>query len=123
VKQKQIKNIFDDFIVQKARLYHFNKIFSKKAKAWDFAWSYSVYCQNGLCITPNMNMITNIGFGIEEALHCHNKKDRYANMERYEMEEIIHPSFLIPNKEADLYTFKNHSNYSIVGIIKKLCKN
>ncbi len=122
IEQNQIANIFDDFIIQKARIYHFKKIYSKKGEAWDFAWSYSVYCQNGLCIVPNVNMITNIGFGLKESLHCHNANDRYANMKRYDINEIIHPAFMIPNKEADLYTLRNHSYYSITGIFKKLWK-
>jgi hypothetical protein len=118
-KQNQIKNIFNDPLVQLGRIYHYNKIFSKRGVAWDFAWSYSVCCQNGLCITPNKNLITNLGFG-EGAVHCHNKIDRYSKMKRYEIEEITHPAFVIPNKEADLYTLRNHHKYSIPGIISKI---
>jgi len=123
-KQNQIKNIFKDWLVQLGIMYNYDKIFSKRGVAWDFAWSYAVYCQNGLCITPSENLITNLGFG-EGAVHCHNKNDRYSKLKRHEIEieEIKHPDFVIPQKEADLYTLRNHNKYNIVEITKKIFKN
>ncbi len=100
-------------------MFHFDKLFSQNLPAWDFRWVYSVYINNGLCITPNVNLITNVGFGTD-ALHASNSKDRYANMANYEMEEIRHPQFFIPEKNADVYTLKNHLRYSVKGIIEKI---
>jgi hypothetical protein len=30
---------------------------------WDYAWLWSVWHRNGLAIHPNVNLVTNIGFG------------------------------------------------------------
>ncbi len=117
LEQKEMKNMFDDFLIQRLREFHFSKVYNNKARAWDFTWSYSLYCQGGLCIVPKVNLVSNIGF-TADALHCHNEKDRYANMPRGEITEIIHPAFVIPNKEADLYTLRNHHRYNLKGIIE-----
>lgn len=115
----EIKNIYNDFMIQKGRMFHFKKIYRAKPIAWDFRWLYSVYIQNGLCITPNVNLITNVGF-CENSLHSANPKDRYANMQNFSIDKIVHPRFFIPNTRADVYTLKNHLRYGIKGIIEKI---
>lgn len=32
---------------------------------WDYAWFYSILKTNGLCLTPVVNLVKNIGFGVE----------------------------------------------------------
>jgi hypothetical protein len=39
-----------------------NKIVAGKIDTWDFQWAFACFIQNGLCIVPNVNLITNIGF-------------------------------------------------------------
>ena len=41
----------------------FNKVIERKIDSWAYVWLYSVWYKNGITITPNFNMINNIGFG------------------------------------------------------------
>jgi hypothetical protein len=36
--------------------------------SWDYQWQFSIWQQNGLCIIPKVNLISNIGF-IQDATH------------------------------------------------------
>lgn len=46
---------------------YWTKIFrwtkSRRVVTWDYQWNLAQWSQGGLCITPEANMITNIGFG------------------------------------------------------------
>ncbi len=73
---------------------------------WDFQWLYTVLTQNGLSITPNKNLVSNIGFG-PEAVHMSFVDKKTANLEIFEMDEITHPEFVLADYEADKLAFEN----------------
>jgi hypothetical protein len=89
----------------------FAEIYSGKRDDSEVKWLYSIWANNGLCITPNMNMISNIGFGLNAEHTVF--KDKNLGQQTVELIEIIHPeiSSLVPlasirDKEADLFIFK-----------------
>lgn len=45
---------------------------------WDYAWTFAAWQHDGLSIHPNVNLISNIGFGAD-ATHTFNPNDRNAN--------------------------------------------
>ncbi|GBR75896.1 hypothetical protein NO2_0525, partial [Candidatus Termititenax persephonae] len=66
---------------------HFLHIFKKmrdprKRITWDYRWAYTIMQNDGICLTPTRNMITNIGFG-REATHTV-QKSRSINYKSYE---------------------------------------
>jgi hypothetical protein len=75
----------------------------EKISAWDYQWVYTCFSQSGLCIIPNTNLISNLGFG-PDATHMPNKNDQLA-LELSDIFEINHPPFVVVNKEADHYDF------------------
>ena len=103
--QNQIKNIFDDKRIQRFYLDIFDKVYRNKVDAWDYPWSYAIWRQNGLCIVPNNNLVSNIGFG-SEGTYCTNKNDIKANMQTIAMGKLIHPEFVLANKKADTVAFE-----------------
>jgi len=117
-EQNQIENIFEGKFVQKHWLKIFKKMQAKSAQTWDHQWNYAIFSQNGLAINPNVNLITNIGFG-ENAVHCIDTNSKFANMKRYDIDEIIHPSFTLPNKEADKYILANNFQIGLLAKIKR----
>jgi len=70
--------------------------------AWDYQWMYWVWKNNGLCITPWRNMISNIGFG-PDATHTFNAASMQSKMLQHELTNIIHPAPVKLNKKADAY--------------------
>lgn len=68
---------------------------------WDYQWLFATWVQNGLCVMPNVNLISNIGFG-QEATHTKSTESRWANLLTEEMPfPLEHPSHRLRNKSAD----------------------
>jgi len=81
-------------------------ITKKISTVWDFQWVFTVLTNNGLSVTPNTNLVSNIGFG-NEALHMQFVDKKTANLKIGEIEKIIHPDFVLPDFEADKLAFQN----------------
>ncbi|MDZ4838708.1 MAG: hypothetical protein SGJ04_01745 [Bacteroidota bacterium] len=74
---------------------------------WDFQWTYSIWKNRGLSIIPNVNMISNIGFGAN-ATHTTGTNPK-ANLQLVEMPmPIAYPNSNEIDKTSDLRHFKNH---------------
>lgn len=118
-----IKN--DDFIFNlfknKNGLKYWRNIFKKMKNgsidSWCYPWSFTIFNNNGLVITPNVNMVSNIGFGLG-ATHTPDKRDKNANMIIGEINKIIHPLTVCVDREADEYTLRKH--YLGRALIKKI---
>jgi hypothetical protein len=66
---------------------------------WDYQWLYSVWNNNGLIVLPAVNLVSNIGFGID-ATHTF-EKNHLSNTETVSLDEIIHPTTITRNDQAD----------------------
>jgi hypothetical protein len=73
-----------------------------KIQTWDFPYAFSVIINNGLCITPNKNLVSNIGFQAG-GTNTTNANDVHANIPVETIGELQHPAFFIPNRQADTY--------------------
>jgi hypothetical protein len=103
VKLNQIKNYYDKRI-QEFWSNIFKACFDNLIDTWDQQWAYCISCQNGLTILPNVNLISNIGYGIN-ATHT-TKISIEANLNTYNIGILTHPTFICPDIEADLYTYQ-----------------
>ncbi len=85
--------------------YDFNLIpASDRAHIWDAQWTLSVERNNGLSIVPNLNMVTNIGFGAD-ATHTQ-ALARSALLPALEMTfPLRHPSRMVVDRSADDFTY------------------
>lgn len=76
---------------------------------WDYSWYYSIWQNNGKCISPFKNLVKNIGFG-DEATHT-TTNGLYNPVERlksYKLKVKKHPSRNQINHLEDRLTFKNY---------------
>jgi hypothetical protein len=80
--------------------YIFEKVYSEKIDTWDYQWTFSCWIQNALTVIPNVNLVSNIGFGTNAE---HTKvKNRYAEMETQPMSNpISHPKYILQDSKAD----------------------
>jgi hypothetical protein len=84
----------------------FDRTYNGLIDTWDFQWVMSCWLQGGLCVLPEVNLVSNIGYG-SDATHTHETEHVYGEMRRAEMQfPLSHPSYLIRNLEADLFTFR-----------------
>lgn len=104
--QKLIKNTTDS----KKEKRYWQKIFENVSNGnidtWDYQWTFTVWVNNALSILPNVNLISNIGFGTD-ATHTTDLDSQHSKIPREEIYlPIEHPKFLLRNIEADDYTIK-----------------
>jgi hypothetical protein len=104
-KEKQlIKNILPDKKMQNHWLKLFQTVYDNALDTWDFQWVYTVWEQKGISIIPNVNLVSNIGFG-EEATHTRDSEHILAENKSGSVTELIHPKIMEINEDADRYTF------------------
>jgi hypothetical protein len=73
--------------------------------AWSTQWVFAMWAQNGLSITPAVNLTSNIGFGAE-ATHT---KDRgsFGDLRTFAMTfPLVHPPYMIRDRQADDLAFE-----------------
>jgi len=100
----------------------FNKMKNNMIDTWDFQLAFSIWANNGICIIPNVNLISNIGFG-EDATHTLAISE-VANMPTLGIIPLQHLQNILIDKKADKYYFENFVSKSIfkriVSKIKRL---
>jgi len=80
-----------DPYIQKYWLNILNKMKAGEIDSWAYQWTFRIIENNGICINPSVNLISNIGFG-EDGTHTVDKKNKHANMDIFPIDEIIHPT-------------------------------
>jgi hypothetical protein len=104
-KEKEtIKNILPDKKMQEHWLRLFQTVYDNKLDTWDFQWVYTVWEQKGMSIIPNVNLVSNIGFG-EEATHTTDSAHILSENKSGKVTDLIHPVEINIDFEADRYTF------------------
>jgi len=127
--KKTIKDlmIFKDQCVE--RIHLFQKTYDGKIDTWDYQWSFARMTQSGLSIVPNVNLIKNIGFGIE-ATHTNKKLDDKADLAIHSLAFPIKINpFIVADREYDkIFYMKNshkglqHKFFIIIYKIQQLFK-
>jgi hypothetical protein len=96
---------------------YWNKAFSKckdgLINTWDYQWLYYIWKNKGLSITPNTNLVVNIGFQINSTHFFLNDSYKTELKCKDICFPLIHPANLKINKEADIFTYKNLYSHSM----------
>jgi hypothetical protein len=108
-------NIVDSFFDSPREKKYFSaiydKIYNNKIDTWDIQWGYAIWCQHGLSIVPDVNLISNIGFGEDST---HTKIDNgLSNLPYGILGKIKHPPFVIRNKQADDFFLKQITSRNV----------
>lgn len=83
----------------------FENVYQGKIDTWDYQLTFSCWIQNALTVLPNVNLVSNIGFG-SEALHT-KVENEIAEMDTEAMKfPISHPNYMLRDSVADSTTEK-----------------
>jgi hypothetical protein len=88
---------------------------------WDYSWVATVLYNKGLVASPNMNLVSNIGFG-PDATHTKTIEELIGNPTS-PIGQITHPRIVQITNEADKFLFYNHfggNNFLLSNRITKL---
>lgn len=114
-----INSVCDDPYEAKYWTDIFDRLFLKKTPdSWDYAWTFACWSQGGLSVLPNVNLVSNIGFG-PEATHTL-EKGFYADLPVSNLDKITHPPFVIQHWQADQHTFETVFNGKVLKKSDKL---
>ncbi len=83
----------------------FEKTSKKEIDTWDYQWLFTIWRNRGLSIVPNVNLISNIGFG-EDATHTL-EISPLASIPTMNLGRIIHPRKVRIDRKADSYATAN----------------
>lgn len=104
LKHNRIVEILGDEQARQYWLSHFVSCYNGEIDTWDYQWTFSLWERDGLVVLPNVNLVTNIGFG-PDAVHCQDADSRLANMPVSPIGELRHPSCIMSDRDADTFTF------------------
>jgi hypothetical protein len=80
----------------------FELVHGGKLDTWDCSWTFASLLRGMLQSVPNVNLISNIGFGAD-ATHTH-VVGEHANMPTAPIDfPLVHPQFVLANTEADRF--------------------
>jgi hypothetical protein len=84
----------------------FEKTYAGQIDCWDYQWLFTCWCQGGLSVLPNANLVTNIGVGPDAT----NFKRAHSTIgiPTRELGDCCHPVAMIRDREADRFTFEEH---------------
>lgn len=105
VRDRHLLNLILDN-PRSVRYWHdiFQKVYDKKIDTWDYQWTFACWLQNGLTILPDVNLVSNIGFG-PEGYYTKNPKSPLANIPVTAIEfPLQHPPYTIRYSQADKFT-------------------
>jgi hypothetical protein len=85
----------------------FDKVWSGNIDTWDYQWLFACWTRDGLAVVPEVNLISNIGFGAN-ATHTKVADTALADVPFAEMRfPLSHPRALIAHDGADKFEAKN----------------
>jgi len=83
----------------------FKSIATNAIDTWDYQWQFAIWKNDAISITPQKNLISNIGFS-NDATHTHDPLSPASQNEVFNFEIKYLLSKVVVNIKADLYTYK-----------------
>lgn len=81
----------------------FDLVFKNQIDTWDYQWTFACWLQGGLTVLPEVNLVSNVGFG-KDATHTKSVKQT-RSLTRHPIEfPLQHPPSFIRNAPADAFT-------------------
>lgn len=103
ISENKVVRYTDNPVVARHWLKIFREMESHLVDTWDYQWTYTVMNNGGVSIIPNVNLVSNIGFG-GDATHTTETVSQYANNPVQAMPfPLKHPKEIRINRAADLY--------------------
>jgi len=105
VKKKRYLDEIHPYFLERQGIKSLFEATYKGLDTWDYQWFFSNIIHSGLSVTPNKNLVQNIGFGKDST---HTKKEHsYLSIPTEKIKfPLKHPPFVIWDKESDKRYFR-----------------
>ena len=81
-----------------------NSVSRGEVDTWDYQLAACLWFHGGLVATPNVNLVSNIGFG-SSATHTSNANSRLSSLPVGSISSVTHPKVIERDLKADNYVF------------------
>ncbi len=102
--EAKLLNIYPDPLIVKAWKNIYNQLKSGSINSWAYYLDFILFFNNGLNIIPNVNLISNLGYG-DDSTNTKDKNHRFANVPLKEISVINHPQFILPEKKSRYFYY------------------
>ena len=85
----------------------FNKVYNNRIDSWAYPWMLSVWKNKGITIIPQINLVDNIGQGID-GTHSYFSKYKKKKKREMNLKKLSHPKKIKINVDADQFVFTDH---------------
>lgn len=105
--------------------HYFDLMHKSKIDTWDYVWTANIWFHDGISITPNVNLVTNIGIG-PDATHTYSETNIAGEL-ACPILPLIHPEDIVINHKCDHISFNNVFNrerrFTVKFYVVELIKN
>ena len=105
-----LKDILEDDRLARNWSKTFQFVYDKNLDCWDFQWLFSCWIQEGLSIIPSVNLVSNIGSGLDATHTAEDNNCLHRPTEPLSF-PLNHPSFVIRDAQADHLIQSTMFNY------------
>lgn len=129
--EDKMENVLEEiFKTNKERAYWMNafrQVKYNRIDTWDYQWTFSIWSNKGKSIVPNVNLISNIGFG-HGATHTSGADILgLGRMKTGVHHAIKHPNSFQVNHRADVFALNHYAKpskvYFMIRKIRYILKN
>jgi len=113
-----VRSIVRDAIVANYWNNWFDGAASRRIDTWAYQWTYTIWGAGGLAIVPNVNLVTNIGFG-ETATHTRSVDARFAVPSEPIEFPLRHPKKVSRCKAADRFEQRRLNEVSAIARVHR----
>lgn len=82
----------------------FDQMYRNEIDTWDYPWTANIWYHGGLIATPNVNLVTNIGFG-PDGTHTVSHQDEEGIATHALQWPLRHPDQVVQDTGADRYVY------------------
>jgi hypothetical protein len=101
---EEVHKVIDKYVsnpIEKIFCQHiYNTLRKHNLDYWEYQYNFHIWDCNGLCITPNVNLVTNVGFKKRK------RRIRKLMKETANILPLQHPEAIERHKRSDKYVFK-----------------
>ena len=84
----------------------FDEVYFGRNDTWDYQWNFACWTQHALAVSPEVNLVSNIGWG-SNSTHTGNTDSLLSNIPEQEITfPLKHPNCVWPHREADRFYFE-----------------
>jgi hypothetical protein len=82
------------------------RVYLGEIDSWAYIWQFVAMTQHGLCILPEHNLVSNIGYG-SDATHTQDPGSPLSALPTHPVQfPLRHPPFVIRHADADAHTYR-----------------